>query len=144
MTQRILARNASFRIEDITGASIGVTAIGSDTTLSYNADLVDAPGYGDTVRLTVPVITDFEVSFSGYYSTESGNPASALHELVGASAGTWFQFNPAGSAAASPAWSACAHIANLEIRAPADNIVTISFTLKPRSGSLTFAADGSW
>jgi len=144
MPERKLARNASFRIEDITGASVGITALGSLTTLTYNADLVDAPGYGDTVRLTVPVITDFEVTFSGYYGTEGANAASVLHELVGASVGTWFQFNPAGSGAASPAWSACANIANLEVRAPADGIITLSFSLKPRSGSLTFEADGTW
>ena len=144
-TNHIYGRNNSFRMEDITGASFGLTSDGNNWTIEYSAEMIEATTFGDINRTFITGITDFTVNFSGYYSGNAGTQAaSLLHEIVGASQGTWFQGNPSGSTATSPAYSGCVHVENLSVETPVDGIVSFSFSLRPRSGSLTMSACGDW
>jgi hypothetical protein len=141
----IYGRNASFRMEDVGGTKFVLTSHGNNWSIEYTADMVEATTFGDLNRTHIVGITDYTVNFSGYYSGNAGTkPASLLYEVVGASQGTWFQGNPSGSTATSPGYSGCVHVESLSVETPVDGIVTISFTLRPRSGSLTYAADAHW
>lgn len=141
----IYGRIASVRMEDITGASFGLTADGHTVTVSYGADMVEATTYGDINRTFITGITDYTFTFAGYYAGLAGEKsASLIHEIVGASQGTWFDIAPSGSGSTSPGWSGCVHVESYDVEVPTDGIVAISLTLRPRSGSLSYVADASW
>ena len=141
----IYGRLASVRAEDISGASFGLTADGQTVSVSYNADMVEATTYGDINRTFITGITDYTFTYSGFYAGLAGEKAaSLLYEIVGASQGTWFDIAPSGSGSTSPGWSGCVHIESFESEVPTDGIVTMNFTCRPRSGSLTYEADASW
>lgn len=147
----IRGRNCSFRLWSILGACFPMTGDGNSFTLAYSAALLDTSAYGDSTITQFPDIRDYTVSFSGYYNAASPNQAtcvtaaSYLAEAIGASAGLTFQVSPAGSAAggACPSYAGCVHIENLDMDFPSDGMCTYSFSLRPRSGSLTFKY-GDW
>lgn len=144
----IKGRNVSFRLEDVSGACFGLSGHGSDATLDIEAELLESSGYGDTCQEQVADLTRYSVAFSGYWHGEgSDSTACKLVALIGASQGTVFELSPAGSypaaCATCPNYTACAHLKQLSIGFPADGMVTWSFNLEPRSGSLTITT-GSW
>ena len=150
-TNHIRGRNCSFRLWNISGGCFPMTGDGNSFTLAYSAALLDTSAYGDGTITQFPDIKDYTVSFSGYYNAASPpNDSSCtaacwLNEAIGASAGLTFQVAPAGSAAggACTGYAGCVHIENLDMDFPSDGMCTYAFTLRPRSGSLTFKY-GDW
>ena len=146
-TNHIRGRNCSFKMYDLSGTAFTLTGDGNSLTLSYSAALLDTSTYGDDTVTNFPDIKDYTVSFSGFADLRGAQSACKLAEMVAASAGGTFVAAPAGSlpcaCGACPSYSGCVHIENLDLDFPADNMCTYSFTLRPRTGSLTFSS-GSW
>jgi len=134
-------------MDDIDGTAFTLTGDGNTLDLSYSVALLETSTYGDTTRTNFPDIKDYTVNFSGFADVRGSGAASKLAALVAASTGTCFMAAPAGSlpcaCGACPTYSGCTHIENLDLGFPADGMCTYSFTLKPRTGNLTFTS-GSW
>jgi len=146
-TNHIRGRNCSFKMTDLAGTDFTLTGDGNSLDLSYSAALLDTSTYGDNTITQFPDIRDYTVSFSGFADLRGGQAACKLAEIVAASAGATFMAAPAGSlpcaCGACPSYSGCVHVESLDQSWPADNMCTYSFTLRPRTGSLTFTS-GSW
>ena len=146
-TNHIRGRNCSFQMHDSAGTAFTLTGDGNSFTLSYSAALLDTTTYGDDTVTNFPDIKDYTISFSGFANLKGGESACKLAALVAASVGTYFRCAPAGSLAcacgACPSYSGSVHIESMDLDFPADNMCTYSFTLRPRTGALTFSS-GSW
>lgn len=143
----IRGRNCSFQMKDAGGTNFTLTGDGNSFTLSYSAALLDTTTYGDNTVTNFPDIRDYTVSFTGFANLKGGETACKLAALVSASVGTYFRVAPAGSlpcaSGTCPSYAGSAHIENLDLDFPADGMCTYSFSLRPRTGCLTFSS-GSW
>lgn len=147
----IRGRNCSLRLWDTSGGSFPLTGDGNSFTLTYSTALLETAAFGDGTRTHFPDIKDYTVNFAGFYNASCPAKASSctaacrLSQSIGASEGVTFQVSPAGSAAGGtcPNYSGCVHLENLDTDFPADGMCTYSFTLRPRTGSLTFG-HGNW
>ena len=137
--------NVSFRLQDISGASCGLTGDGNSFELTHSNIMADSTPYADTHMVSSVIGDEFAAEFAGYWAgSGADSAASKLHALVGASAGTWFQANPAGSANSDVVnYSACVNLEEVEVQMQAIGLIQFAFSLVPRSGSLTIST-ASW
>jgi hypothetical protein len=145
---RIRGRNVSIRIHDSGGTEFNLTGTANDFSITLGTALLDSTTYGDGTETGVAGTETYTVTFSGYWAgSGADSTASKLMALNGASQGTWFNCAPAGSTAgcadAVLQYSGCVNLENLTYNHPRNNLATYSFTLKPRSGSLTVVT-ASW
>ncbi len=145
----IQGRHASFRVHDVDGGNITLTGDGNEVTLSLTMAAVENHTFGDKWMKTLPDISDYTVSFSGYYRGGAADSnASKLMAIYNASApDTSFKFSPAGSiptaCAACPNYAGCVTMTGLDVTTPTGGMVALSFNLRARTGSLT-CTTGSW
>jgi len=145
---KIRGRNASISLTTAANAWFCLTGNGNEVTIDYSAALLDTSTYGNTTTSFLPDILDYTVSYSGYWSGSGADSTSCqVLALIGASAGTCFRMAPAGSLPCAcgtcPTYSGCVNVESANVGTPAAGLVTMSFTLRPRAGDLTFAT-GSW
>jgi len=140
---KIAARNASFYVEDSTGACQSISARTSSISISYTSETPEVTGFGDDNRQRLSNgIKDYEVSFEGYYDAAANQVDSVLSSILGGS--TMFKLGPAGSAATCLMYSGCAILNDYSIDLSFEDAVKVSCTLVNRSGSLTRVASGTW
>lgn len=138
---KIVARNASLYLYDASGVCRTVSGLTSSITLSLSSEATEVTGFGNSAReRVVDGIKDWEMSMDGFYSATACETGCLLNLVFADGGATFFKLGPAGSAAGSPMYSACATLTSYEINEVAEDAAKISFTLVGRSGSLTRAA----
>jgi hypothetical protein len=136
-------------LHDTAGANIDLSGDGNEVTLSLTSATVENSTYGSQWMETLSDISDYTVSYSGYFrGGGASSTASKLMLIYGASAAnTSFKFSPAGSmptaCATCPNYAGCVNMTGLEVATPTGGMVTLSFSLRARTGSLT-CTTGSW
>lgn len=140
---KIAARNASFYLEDSTGACQALSARTSSISLSYTAETPEVTGFGDDNRQRLSNgIKDWELTFEGFYDAAAGQVDTVLSSILGGS--TMFKMGPAGSATTCLMYSGCGILMDYSIDLGVEDAVTVSCTVAARSGSLTRVASGTW
>ena len=149
-TGHIHPKNASVKI--VCGAgTINLSAHGNNTDIENNADDLEATAYNDTAHTFLQGLTNFSISYSGWWSGShatnvSDSEAACMHSLIhnSAACAPVFWISPAGSAAGSLYYVACVNVQAAPIGIPADGIATMNATFTARAGSLTACADSIW
>jgi hypothetical protein len=134
---KIAARNASLYIFDISGVCHSMSALTNSITLDYSAETPDVTGFGNNAKERLAGgITDWTLSFDGFWSSGANETDALLFSLIGASEATCMVFGPAGSTAGLIKYSASAVLSKYNTKYGTNDAATISATLDGRAGSL--------
>lgn len=133
---KIVARNASFGLEDETGACKPMGGHANSVTMSWTSETPDSTGFGSANRERMPNgLQDFEFSFAGFYDSASDKTEDVFGAL-GPGGSTRCIFGPSGSTAGTK-YSGCTVLVDYSIEPTVEGALTISATFAARSGSLT-------
>jgi hypothetical protein len=134
------ARDASFYLDDNTGACKALSGDFNTVTVNWTSEQVDVTGFGSPTHERVhEVLNDYTISVAGFWN----NAADHVQDvLVGSAAGigiggsTYFQFGPAGSATGSRKYCGSVILTDCSIEATNTGAVTATLTLIARTGCL--------
>lgn len=133
---KIHARNASFYLEDSSGASQAMGGLMNSITLSWSADAPDVTGFGEDNRQRLSNgLKDWEISFNAFYSSAANEIDEVLSGILAGS--TSFKLGPSGSSSGSIQYAACAILTEYSMEFQVDGAATVSGTLVARTGSIT-------
>ena len=133
---RITARNASFYLEDVNGASQSMSGFLNSISFTRSAEAPDITGFGEDYRQRLSNgIKDWELSFNAFYSTGASEIDEVLSAILGGS--TLLKFGPSGSTSGCIMYTACAVLTEYSGDFSLEGAATISGTLTARSGSMT-------
>lgn len=133
---RIIARNASFYLEDSSGASRAMTGLTNSITLSQTAEAPEVTAFGEDTRTRLSGgLKDWELSFDAFFSSGANEVDEVLSGILGGS--TLFKFGPSGSSSGCIMYTACGVLTEYSMDLGVEDAATVSGTLTARSGSLT-------
>ena len=137
---KIIARNASFYLEDSSAASRAMSGLVNTITLGQTAETPETTSFGQNTRERLPGgLLDYEVSVDAFFSTGANEVDAVLSGIVGSC--TVFKFGPSGSSSGCIQYSGSVGIPDYSINLGVEGAATVSFTCNARSGSLT---RGTW
>jgi len=137
---KTVARNASFYVDDSTGASRAMSGLMNNITISYTAEAPEVTSFGEDNRTRLHNgIKDYEVTFEAFFSTGANEVDAVMSSILGGS--TFFKFGPTGSTSTCVLYSASAVCTNYEMTFGVEDAATVSGTLVNRAGSMT---RGTW
>lgn len=135
---KIVARNASLYVWDVTGACRSISGQTNSVTLSMSVDTPDVTSFGDSDRVRlIGGLKDWTLDFDGFYTQGASLIDDVMNGIVAGS--TYFKFYPAGSTSASPVYSACAVCTKYDLKFSVADAAGISATMQNRAGSMTRA-----
>lgn len=133
---KILALNASFSLDDSSGATRSLSGRNNNITLGQTAEAPEVTTFGDVTREHLPDgLKNWELRGDFFYDSAANQVDAVFSGVLGAS--TVFLLGPSGSAGGSVKYSACCILTDYSIALGVANAATVSITLTPRSGSLT-------
>ena len=149
-TGHLHPKNASVKV--VCGAgTVNLSAHGNNTDIEHSADDLEATAYNDTTHTFLAGLTNYSISYSGWWSGShatdvSNSEAACLHSLVYNSAAChpMFWMSPAGSTAGSICYVACVYVQAAPIGLPSDGIATMNATFTARAGCLVACPDSIW
>lgn len=143
----ITSKNCSVFIWNAAGASRSVSDHGNTVDIDISVEEFEAGAYGDTWHEYETGRWDWTINYSGWWAgSHATNPddsiATCMLRIVASGTGGTVKIFPAGSTAGSIAYTACCNFTAFPMSFPRDGFATMSFTARPRSGSLSSASTG--
>ena len=137
---KIIARNASFYLEDSAAASRAFSGFLNTITLTRSAETPDVTGFGEVNRQRMSGgLLDFEVDFTAFFATGANETDQVLSGILGGS--TLFKFGPSGSSSGCILYTGCGILSEYNADFAVEGAATVSGKVIARSGSLT---RGTW
>lgn len=134
---RIVARNASFYVDDNTGASTAMSGRSNNISLSWTSESPEVTSFSETTRTRVPGgLLDYSLTADLFYDEAASNVDALFSGLLGGS-GTRFKFGPSGSGAGVVQYSGCVVLTQYSFKFGVADSAQVSVAFSARSGSLT-------
>jgi hypothetical protein len=139
---KIHGRNSSIYLENTSQASTTVSGTANSLTFDDSRDAPEVTSFGDNTRQNLEGgLLDWEISVDGFNDMPDA-VGSLLYSILHTGDGsTVVKVGFAGSSSTCQLLEACALLTEVSVEAAVDGAETYSFTLIPRSGSMTF---GTW
>ena len=146
-TGHIVAKNCSVDIYNSAGAKLSISDHGNTVDIDISMSETEAPNYGDKYHEYEADMWDWTINYSGWWAGSATanltqSPAACLLTTLQTGTGGTIKVWPAGSTAGSIAYTACCNFTAFPMSFPRDGFATMSFTARPRSGSLSSASTG--
>jgi hypothetical protein len=149
-TGHIRGRDCSVKV--VCGAgTINLSAHGNSIDIDLSADDIEVTAFNDTAHTFMQGLTNFNITYNGWWSGSHAtnvlnSEAACLQALIHNSSASvpvvWV--SPAGSAAGSICYVACANVQATPVSIPSDGIVSQNATFTARAGSLTACGNSIW
>lgn len=136
---KLHARNVSIYVDAAGGASTTITGDLNSIELNLSAEAPEVTSFGDnTVQRLSGGITDFTMSFSGFFNQGATAAACILEALVAQP--TYMQLGVSGSSSGCPKRCACVVCTGFTESWEVNGAVAITAEFSGRSGSITASA----
>ena len=131
-------KDTSVYLENTSAACTSVSGDSNSATFDYSREGPEITSFGDNTRQNLSGgLMDWEISVDGFNNVPDST-GCMLNEIINTGDGiTVVSLGFAGSATGDPKLLASALLTEANVEAAVDGAETFSFTLVPRSGSMT-------